>query len=282
MRNDNDFFIDNDEVEVLISRYRKMLNDNRLAYFDVDEFIGIISYFQNEGKINSAHRAVKIALSQHPGAIELKLKEAQVLFDNGRIMESLHILKQLSKIEKNNPEIFQLKGIIYSVINKIDLAIEQFDLCLQCAGDDISDFIYSTAIALETAGYYTHAVKYFEDALIHSPDNHLLYYDIAFCCEKTEDYKKSEHYFKLYLEEEPFSENAWYNLGVVYNAIEKYKEALDAYDFALAIDDEYTDAIFNKANTLANIEQYSEAIQLYQECLSLEQETEELFYNRML
>lgn len=278
MKNENDYFTDSEDVMVSVSRYRAMLKENRILYFDIHEFLNVINFYQEQNKTLQAMEAVEIALNQHPVSTELLLKKAQVFFEKGNTLESLNIIRKLEKIEVTNPEIFLLKGGICSVLGKFAEAEEAFEIAINNAGEDLEDMLYSASMAFENIGRFDKAVHFLERALSMSPDNDILLYDLAYCYEKTGEFEKSVTFYEKYLEEQPFSENAWYNLGIVYNTMGDFDKAIEAYDYALAIDEEYASAHFNKGNSFANKELYTEAIESYRDCLIYEPVNSQAYY----
>ena len=55
-----------DNKNLSLTRFEKMLKTNRILFFDSNEFENIISYYLENGKINLAKKAIKLGLEQHP------------------------------------------------------------------------------------------------------------------------------------------------------------------------------------------------------------------------
>jgi len=265
-----DFFSD-DETLAIVHRYEDMKRLKQHFYFDVAEFEDIIDFYIYKNQYTTAFEVTKYASKQHPSAISIQLRKAQLLIDTGNPLKSLRILDKIEQIEKQNLEVFLSKGSAYTIMGKIDEAMRQFDHALSIADEATDDLLYNIALAFERIEEYDIAIRYLLTAFHRNHQNLDAIYDLAYCYEKVGDNEKSIALYEIYLDENPFSENAWYNLGIAYNKEEDFEKAIEAYNFSLAINPEYTSAYFNKANTYSSIGEYEKAIDIYKEFLKFEE-----------
>jgi tetratricopeptide (TPR) repeat protein len=264
------------ETYEIVRRYEEMLRNNTSYYFDVDEFEDIIDYYVDSNKFSVAFDVVQYASVQHPSSTGILLRKAQLLIDKGQPLEAIRILKDVSRIEPANPDLYVAQGFAYNQIGDFKSAIRQFDHGLTLVIEGKPDVLYNIAVSFEQANQYKTAMKYLHMANEMEPDNISVIYDLAYCCERLEMLEKSVEYYKKYLDLDPYSENVWYNLGVVYNRMDSFKMAIEAYDYAIAIDETYSSAYYNKANTLANINEYQKAIDVYKEFMYLEEDNDQV------
>ncbi len=270
MREENDFFHEEDSLQDVVYRYERMIKKNKSYYFDVFEFEEIIEYYLDMDQTQEAIRATDLAINQHPGANAILAKKAQIYLEEARPIESLKVLNYLEKIETDSNEIFLMKGNAYAMLGNIKEAIRAFEKAAQTTYDHKDEVFYNIAMIFEQVNHFKLAIKYLEKAYTVAPSNENILFELAYCFEKTDNIQKSIEYYNKYLDNEPFSENVWYNLGILYNKNGDFEKAVEAYDFALAIDDEYGSAYFNKANTFANQDRYEDAIKTYREFLEIE------------
>jgi tetratricopeptide (TPR) repeat protein len=120
-----------DDALTLVSRFEEMVKAETLYYFDVHEFESIIDHYIEKSNLSEAVKVSNIANKQHPAAISLQIKKAQILVDRGQHLEALAILKKVQSIESTNKEIFLLKGNIYNLLGKHHSAKIQFDQALE-------------------------------------------------------------------------------------------------------------------------------------------------------
>ena len=70
-----------DNKNLSLTRFEKMLKTNRILFFDSNEFENIISYYLENGKINLAKKAIKLGLEQHPDSSNLALFEIEIFIN---------------------------------------------------------------------------------------------------------------------------------------------------------------------------------------------------------
>lgn len=272
MNEEREFIFDEEELSASIRKFESMINHKTQVYFDVHEFESIIDYYLGDNNMNRAYDAAIFANKQHPSALSLQIKKAQILINKGNSVQGLNILNKLESLESNNSDLFVLKGTAYTQLGNLSQAEKEFDKAANMNFENADDVFYNVGLIFEQARQYDKAIKYLKKSQEFDPDNISTLYDLAYNLERIGNFYDSAEYYKRYLDIDPFSENVWYNLGVVYNHLEKYEDAIEAYEFCMAIDPEYSSAYFNKANSLANKKEYNEAIQVYQEFLLLEED----------
>ena len=97
-----------------LTRFEKMLKTNRILFFDSNEFENIISYYLENGKINLAKKAIKLALEQHPASTNLTLFKIEILIFENKLEKAERLLDELIFSEPSNEEIYIQKANIYS------------------------------------------------------------------------------------------------------------------------------------------------------------------------
>ncbi|MEI6677993.1 MAG: tetratricopeptide repeat protein [Mariniphaga sp.] len=258
------------EFAGVVKRYKKMLSQEQMGFFDVSDFEHIADYYIDKNQLTNALQACEIAISQHPHSLMVKLKKAQVLIGQLKTDKALHLLKILAEIESSNPEVLLLLGNCYSLQDKEDEAYECYRKAEKFSFEDRDELMYTIGAGYVQSSDYRRAVHFLEKAFMDNPQNDSVLYDLAFCYDKLGDDVKSIEFYNKYLDLDPFAESAWYNLGIIYTRREEYDKALQSYDFALAIDENYASALFNKANTLSTVERYPEALAYYLDYLKFD------------
>ncbi|MBM3419770.1 MAG: tetratricopeptide repeat protein [Bacteroidetes bacterium] len=268
-------FAHEEDIEEVVRRYERMRKNNETFFFDVSEFETIIDYYLECNNPGKAYDATEAAVHQHPNSLSIQIRQARVLLDKGRAMETLRLLRKLESIEPGNPEIYLIKGTALGMLGDIAGARRMFEIAISSDTEEPEDTMYAVISILQNLNYYEDVVHYMQMLIQREPFFHAHFYDLAFAYEKTGDLTNAARYYEAYLEEEPHSDSAWYNLGIVYNKLEDYNNALKAYDYALAINSVNTFALFNKGNILCNLERFEEALDAYLEYLELEDESPE-------
>ena len=258
------------EFAGVVKRYKKMLSDEQMGFFDVSDFEHIVDHYIDKNQLTNALQACEIAISQHPHSLMVKIKKATVLIGQLKTDKALHLLTMLAEIESTNPELMLMLGNCYSLQGEDDKAFDYFRKAEKFSFEERDELLYNIGAGYVQNANYRKAIYFLEKAYQENKKNDSVLYDLAFCYDKLGDDDKSIQYYNEYLDLDPFAESAWYNLGIIYTRLEEYDKAIEAYDFALAIDENYASALFNKANTLSTIERYSEALIYYFEYLKFD------------
>ncbi len=271
---ERDFSEDDEQIAEALLRFKQAIGENASIYFDVFEYEGIIDSLMEEAEVELAQEAINRALSQHPNAFEIQIKEVQVLLFNGEAIKALDALAILDEVEPDSVELQLLRGTACVQIGEVDEAIELYHNAYEQSGEPDSELAYDIALSLQQAGEYEKAIFFLEEAY-HDTQTTSLLYELGYCCSKIDKYEEGIKYYEQYLNDDPLNSAVWYNLGINYNLIGQADKAIDAYDYAIALQETLDQAIFNKGNVLANTNRYTEAIEAYDEYLQLSPESEE-------
>ncbi len=261
--------MDENQVNDLVSRFESMLNEGLQVYFDADEFEVIIDFYFEKQNSEKADKAIETALHLFPSASSFQIRKARLLAYQKDYYEALELLNQIELIELANEDVYISKAEIYSLMNKHELAIEEYEKSLSHV--EYPEEIYSNiAFEYENLNDYPNAIKYLKKALELNPDSENLIHEISFFFEITGMEEKGITFLNQFLDKNPYSKVAWFNLGIFYNALELFEKAIESYGFTLAIDEEFSAAYFNIANSYAGLELYHKAIFFYKETFRFE------------
>lgn len=154
-------------------------------------------------------------------------------------------LNQAIKLEKNNPHVLRLLGVISA-------QREDYLKALSFLNDSIK-YLPKNALALSNLGNVFLALRDFENALI--------------------AYDKSIKF-------DPNYEEAWSNKGNALFELQRYDEALNHYNKAIELKPNYAEAWSNKGNTLFELKRYEEALSHYDKAIELKPDYAEGWCNK--
>jgi len=250
--------------DLSLKRFEKMLKTNSIFFFDSAEFEKIIGYYIDNGKLNLAKKAIELALSQHPGIVDIRILKAEVLILEQKFGEAIKLLDELEVIEPNNEEIYIQKALLLSKQDRHEEAIEFLETALYISEDgenmDILTLIGMENLYLEN---FSKAIVYFKECLQIEPEDQTNLFNIVYCYDMLDENLAAIQFLKEYIENIPFSETAWHQLGREYYILDKFHDALISFDYALLIDEKFVGAYLEKAKTLEKLERYHEAISNY-------------------
>ena len=255
-------FDDNNDMS--LKRFERMLKTNAIYFFDSAEFERIIGYYIDNGKLNLAKKAIELALEQHPDIVGIRVLKAEMLIIDDRLPEALKLLDELESLEPANEEIYIQKALLVSKQDKHEKAIELLEIALDLVDDpddvDILSLIGMEYLYLEN---FEKAIEYFKNCLELDPTDQTTLYNIVYCFDMMDKSGLAIDYLKEYIEVQPYSETAWHQLGREYYILKQYENALNAFDYAILIDEKFVGAYLEKAKTLEQLELYEAAIDNY-------------------
>ncbi len=262
-------FDDNNNLS--LKRFERMLKTNSIFFFDSAEFERIIVYYIDNGKLNLAKKAIELALDQHPEIIAIRTLKAELLILEDKFSEAEKLLSELEHFEPTNIEIYIQKALLFSKQDKHIEAIQIFELALHLTEDETDLEIFSLLgmeyLYMEN---FEKAIIYFKKCLDIEPEDQSSLYNIVYCYDMLDSNEVAIQFLQNYIDSQPYSETGWHQLGREYYNLGKYNEAIKSFDFAILIDDNFVGAYLEKAKTLEKLERYYDAIDNYNKCNKLD------------
>ncbi|PJB59950.1 MAG: hypothetical protein CO098_00695, partial [Bacteroidetes bacterium CG_4_9_14_3_um_filter_41_19] len=166
---DKDFnWIEDEELKELIDRFNAMLQQESWSFFDVDDFEILIDFFLEFQDVEYAAQAIAEAQRQHPNSNAFQVRSARLLAAKSKYYEALEQLNELELTETPGEEIFLAKGEIYSLMNKHELAIEEFRKSIPFS-ESPEEVYAAIAFEFENMDDYTNAILNLKEALRVNP-----------------------------------------------------------------------------------------------------------------
>jgi len=273
MRDSDDIYDNQDEVDEIVSRYEAAKLSGASVYFDVDEFLMIIDYYMINDRSNEAVEACNLAMKLHGNDPELVLIKARIDLARGDYKKALKSILPIEEVMSDNCDYYLTKAaLIVSINNKenvMDLLKKALDLTEDDTPESRADMYIDIGEILEHAQQYDRAIKFYKMATAEYPENIDFVFKIGICYEYLGESEKSIGFYNKAIDIDPFSDYAWYNIGIAYNRMGDFEKAIEAYNYAIALNPDFSDAVFNKGNTCCNARKYKEALECYQEYLRI-------------
>ena len=129
------------EIDNLVKRFERMVEEDDQQFFDLEEFEAIIGHYLSFGLAENAKKVLQYASTLFPENLMLQLREAQILASMGKQIKAIPLLKNLLAFEPNNEEIHLTLASIYSQIKEHRFAIRHFRKALENADKEIQSDI---------------------------------------------------------------------------------------------------------------------------------------------
>ena len=154
------------EFAGVVKRYKKMLSEEQMGFFDVSDFEHIVDHYIDKNQLTNALQACEIAISQHPHSLMVKIKKAQVLIGQLKTDKALDLLMMLVEIESTNPEVLLMLGNCYSLQGEENIAYSYYRKAEKFSFDDRDELLYNIGAGYVQNADYPRAIHFLEKAYI--------------------------------------------------------------------------------------------------------------------
>lgn len=257
--------MDSKEFDTLV-RYSRLQEEKQEGFFDVEEFSTIITHYINRYEIDKAQVALRQALAQHPGSLELSMNRAYLNLCCGNPDACIKILGSLELMHPNNEEILCMKAEAYGQRGDARKGILILQGLIRNPRQlDVVRPIHQLAELYMLEGRYLDAISSWKNLSAIEPRREDALVALLQCYKEADIIEEGLHYFTTVTDKDPYNGLAWVQLGECYASLYRFDSAVKAYDYALAIDDENLIALFNKADSLFQDSLFKEAFEAYKE-----------------
>ena len=261
-----------EENNLSLSKFESMLKTNKVFFFDSEEFEDIVLHYMDTGKVNLAKKALKLGLEQHPKSTGLKLVHVEILIYDDKIDQAEKILNEIALLEPTNEEVFIQRANICSKRDQHEKAIEHLNEALLITEDeaDIYSMIGMEYLFMDNLEL---AKDNFILCLENDDEDYSALYNVVYCFDFLDQNQEAIDFLEKFIDENPYSEVAWHQLGRQFYALKNYEKAVWAFDYACLIDEDFLGAFLEKAKSLERLKMYQEAIDCYNITLELDDPT---------
>ena len=158
MTNDWEDENDDDLTNEAVERFEAMLENQRSAYFDAEEFELIIDYYFQQNNMKRSREAVDLALAQHPDDVEIRIKDGYYHAKTGNHQKAIDIYtKAVEELDEDDRgEMYYAIGYEYHSLEQFDKAILYYRMALEDNPQDTEVWsalgdLYRTTDRLEEA-----------------------------------------------------------------------------------------------------------------------------------
>ncbi|MES2795706.1 MAG: tetratricopeptide repeat protein, partial [Bacteroidota bacterium] len=181
----NDFGRNQDEVNLNILRFEKMLENNQNEYFDLVNYEQIIEFYLEENKVSKALEACNLALESFPFSLEVTLHKAQILANYNKLNEALGLLEELQLMYPSDKDINFLKANILMLNENYLEAVEMF-IELRPFYSEKEEILMNIGTAYQKLGNYDLAIPFYQEAIELNAENQEIFTELIFCLYITE------------------------------------------------------------------------------------------------
>lgn len=265
------------DLKLLVERYETMLNDGGISFLEMDSFLLLADYYEDEGAIQKAMIVLNHAVKQHPYSAALYIRKAQLCVEEEKYEQAFDILEAAMTYEPSNLDIYLTQADIHMRLFNQDNAIRVIRIAKSYAGkDELPDLYVLESTIYETKKDYEGALKYLKKALHVDPSHNIALSRLSGLYEYIDNYEELALFLKKLVDKNPYSCWGWYNLGLVYWQAQQWAQAAEAFDYAIVVQERFEPAYYPCVDSLLNLNKISEALQYLDDYKALFEEDGEL------
>ena len=200
------------------------------------------------------------------------------LYSNGKIQEALDTVETLTKNYPNEPLLYNISGVCYKTIDKLDEAIKSFEKALAIK-PDYTEVHYNLGVVLKDLGQLDAAVKSYEKALAINPSYANACNNLGTTLKELGQLDASVKNYKKALAIKPDFAEAHNNLGNALDLLGQLDAAVKCYENAVALKPDYSEAHNNLGNAFKNLAQLDAAVKCYEKAVALKPDYAEAYHN---
>ena len=255
-------YFDTPEFHELLARYEKSIKLGMGAYFGIDEFVDLLSYYLSIDQSDDAANVLEASRHLHPTAPENTKMEIKLLLYAGEASKALELFNGLKYID--DAERLSIKAEIMLALRDFrqarDAALEL--LKIKVPGQD---FLYEGLEILLDCGFALEALAICENALKAAPQQTSLLEVKAECYIELQRINEAVRIYNELLDENSYSTFYWEQLGHIYYMVKKFGKSLECFEYESTINPDIEYANMMQAYCYYHLHDYKNAKRLFAE-----------------
>jgi len=201
----------------------------------------------------------------------------QIVFFLNKSLESLRnsnlnsaelYLEQAAKLQKNNPHVLRLLGVVYAQKKQPKDALNYLSKSLKFLPNNVLTLSNLGNVYVDL-GDYGNALKAYDSAIKIEPNYEEVWTNKGILLGKMNRHLEALDFHDKAIDLKPSYAEAWSNKGNNLCALNRYEEALMSYQKAIDLNPRYAECWYNKANTLGSLKIFNDAIFHYEKAVAL-------------
>jgi tetratricopeptide (TPR) repeat protein len=235
-------YFDKETIE-LVDRYEKALQEDKKEFFDSEEYLDIIRFYQGISDEAALRGVLEDAVKQYPNSLEILLRQASFYIVAQLENKAMEILRKAEIIEPSEWETYYLKSVIYNRRKQFEESNKMLDLAKENGAEDLDLLIGVAEIFVEKEEYNKAYSLICEriDELLESDHYFEQLIRFAYATEHVEDLEKT---LEIKSAEAPFDIKIKKRLVEFFTETGRISDAADINSFILAIDPNDEEAIW--------------------------------------
>jgi len=197
-----------------------------------------------------------------------KMKPIIELYHKGHFLEALDSIKTLKKIYQNEPLIFNICGICYARLGKLDKAITSYERAISIL-PNYADAHNNLGNTLRRIGNLELAIRSLEKALTLKPNYPDAHYNLGSTFRVLGQFDAAVQSYKKLISIMPEHYEGHFFIGISFQELRQLDLAINHFKQTLAIKPDYFQAHLRLGSIFTTLGQQNKAINHYEEALTI-------------
>ena len=265
MLQSNNYDLEN--TPVAINSYLCMSQKGTVEFTEETEILFIVSFFQKNGNLEEALKAVTTGIKQFPYSVDLYIFKITLLIEQGQNDDVvLTYIDRALDLVPNSPRVLLLKAEVLANSENFTEAESILDFIVTYADKNELEQIYLLkAFIYDNQEQFDDMFDALKDALSINPRNAEALTQMWLAVAYSERYEDSIEVHEAILDEDPYSFQAWQNLGHAHNGLKNLEEAIFAYEYSTITNPDNEFGYLDWALACSEANRYNEALEVYKE-----------------
>ncbi|MDR2041528.1 MAG: tetratricopeptide repeat protein, partial [Tannerella sp.] len=255
-----------DEMKYILQRYSLMESSGTETYFDADEIVDLLDYFEESGDFDHYEKVLDLGCKLHPENQDIKIRICRALIYREEYDTALRTIERIG--DADDSELNLLKMECFCALGRFDEVWAFVEEKQAEKSGELEDIFEYLAQVMNELDHLDEAHTLLQRGLALFPENPILKEEYCYYLEMQGRAQEALPICSELLDEDPYSVDYWYMQGRLFFMEGDFDKAIDAFDFALACDDSDVEIKVMKAYSLFMSEHYEKAIDVYLELLS--------------
>jgi|GEM_PF-2678963 len=239
--------------------YYELIEDK--IYQDADLVIEYSTTWERTENIDKAIFILEKGIELDDKNIYMRL--AHLYFSRDMYEESLENIAQVLRLEKDNPEALNLKGLIFEKQEQFDRSLKEYEK---------ANNYFKLGSLYTKLHNYEKALKYFDILVEDDPSDFEAQCFRAIIFKETGEYEKALEILRELENIYPEKTDSYSLMGTIYELIDDTEKAIENYTKMIEYQDDNIEAYFKLAELYTRKEDYMQARKNYRRVLEIEPE----------
>ena len=248
-------------MDDIIQRYLDMENSGIGMYFDADEIVDLLDYFEEIDDFDHYKKVMEIGKKLHPHDTEIKIRLCKSFIYNDDFDKALALVEQLC--DTGDQEVKMLKCECLCALDRYDELSAYLETMKTDPADELQEIYEYIATILREQYETKNAYDFVKRGQALFPESITLKEELCYHLDFHFEVEKAIDVCRELIDYDPYCVDYWYILGRLYAITEDYDKAIDAFDFALTCDMADLEVQILKAFCYFMKEDFEKVVELY-------------------